>query len=333
MSRIDWSRPELHWVLLRILETGEVQRSQGNADLVDWLQELGWLRQGSRRQRFVLNPARRTAMEERLDRVWPAWRETLIDLDRAGLPHDETGARTLHRRSLPLAPLPPRLHQKTWMARFGAHSKASSPDLPAPDNLTLTQDDILRIRPNRGLLLAMGGQGTLDCDSWASRFGELVIPQRAMDNNLAVHGQTPRWVMTVENLGAYIDLPAPENALIVHQPGWNSRLALRFIATLPRSLPWWHFGDLDPEGLDIYAALSDGSRRPRLFLPPWWRDYLDSHGLPLAEGWPDPRSAVEEALITELRTKRRWLEQEAILLDPRLTFALAWLENERLDSE
>lgn len=34
-------------------------------------------------------------------------------------------------------------------------------------------------------------------------------------------------------------------------------------------------------------------------------------------------------LITKLKATKRWLEQEAILLDPRLSSALAWLENNR----
>jgi len=333
VSAIDWRRPDLRWVLVYILETGEVQRNQGNAALVDWLQEIGWLGQGKQRKQFVLNPARRTTMEERLDSVWPGWRATLADLDRAGLPHDEAGVRILHRRTLPLAALPSRLHHKTWRARFGAHSKASSTDTPLRENLTLTQDDILRIRPNRGLRLAVGGHPPLDCNDWASRFGELIIPQRAMDDGLALSGQTPRWVMTVENLGAYIDLPAPDVALIVHQPGWNSRLARRLIVKLPPAVPWWHFGDLDPEGLDIFATLGDSQRRPRLFLPSWWRDYVDSHGLPLAGGWPEPQRSNEGAFITELRTEKRWLEQEAILLDPRLPSALTRLEPGKLGTD
>jgi hypothetical protein len=150
--------------------------------------------------------------------------------------------------------------------------------------------------------------------------------------------------MTVENLGACLDLPAPPQALVVHQPGWNCRLAQRFIALLPEAVPWWHFGDLDPEGLAIFAALVRAgeadrplpgscphsgpygawAHRPRLFLPAWWGDYLPSHGLPLGADWPVGLTP-DNALLTRLRAGRLWLEQEAILLDPRLGEGLARL--------
>jgi hypothetical protein len=92
---------------------------------------------------------------------------------------------------------------------------------------------------------------------------------------------------------------------------------------LPDSVPWWHFGDLDPDGLAIFAALGSGARRPSLFLPDWWGDYLTTHGLPLEVGWPEPVAEFDGGLLAELRTARRWLEQESILLDPRLGPALA----------
>lgn len=132
--------------------------------------------------------------------------------------------------------------------------------------------------------------------------------------------------MTVENLGAYLDLPAPAAALVVHQPGWNTRLAARLIGLLPSGLPWWHFGDLDPKGLAIFASLGEATARPRHFIPVWWQDYLETHGLPLSGGWPPMRTQGQERvgdeqdpkLVRCLRATGRWLEQEAILLDPRL---------------
>ncbi len=135
--------------------------------------------------------------------------------------------------------------------------------------------------------------------------------------------------MTVENLGAYLDLPAPRHALVIHQPGWNTRLAARLIGLLPPTPTWWHFGDLDPEGLRIQNSLGDAQRRPRPFIPHWWQDYIDSHGLPLPDGWPagddlDRRIAPAQ-LMAQLQEQRVWMEQEAILLDPRLMEDLARL--------
>lgn len=197
--------------------------------------------------------------------------------------------------------------------------------------MTLTDDDLLRLRPNRGLRLRFTDGAELDCTELARRFGELSVPQRMMDDGLQVAGEPPVWIMTVENLGAYADLPAPPEALIVHQPGWNHRLARRFIALLPKAIPWWHFGDLDPEGIRIYESLVDlggvkdssNTPRPCLFLPAWWADYLNTHGMPTVGTWPSASAMTDNnGLFGALRSRKASLEQEAILLDPRLVIAL-----------
>jgi hypothetical protein len=329
VSAPDWSSPEVHWALVGLLGTGEVRRTAAVGPLVDWLREVGWLGQGPRRDLFRLNQARRAEVEARLTAIWPDWRADLTALDAAGLPRDAAGLRQLRRQRLPLIPLPQRLHRKTWMARFGRHSKAGTPDAVPPPGLTLTDDDLLRLRPSAGLRLRLPDGEELDAADWVRRLGELVLPQRLLEAGLALTGEPPAWVMTVENLGAYLDLPAPTDALIVHQPGWNCRLAQHLIALLPEAVPWWHFGDLDPKGIAIFATLGTApgteTRRPRLFLPDWWGDYLPTHGLPLGADWPDTPADPGHAWLAELRAKRLWLEQEAILLDPRLGESLIGL--------
>lgn len=320
---MDWQRPEVQWALVTLLVTGELRRNRANGDLVDWLNAVGWVGQSPRRDLFRLNPGRRSDVELRLAAAWPDWQRDLAALDSEGLPRDESGLRQLRRRRLPLVPMPQRLHRKTWMARCGAHSKAGIPDALPPPGLTLTDDDLLRLRPNPGLALRFADGTEQPCDDWVRRLGELTIPQRALDAGLALAGDLPLWIMTVENLGAYIDLPLPPQALAIHQPGWNCRLAQRFVALLPATVPWWHFGDLDPEGLAIFAALGSGTRRPRLFLPAWWRDYLPTHGLPLEGDRSEPAADPVFGLVAELGAARLWLEQEAILLDPRLVESLA----------
>lgn len=329
MSVPDWFCSDHPWTLLALLDAGRVTRNKSNSALLDWLRDAGWVSQGPRRDLLALVHERRTEVESRLDALWPQWREDLAELDREGLPHDPSGLRQLRRRCLPLRRPPSALHRKTWMARFGAHSKVGSPDRQPPEGTTLTDDDLLRLRPNRGLVLRLSDGTEQACAHWAAVLGELVIPQRALEGGLALAGTAPSWVMTVENLGAYLDLPAPAQALIVHQPGWNTRLAARLIAMLPRGLPWWHFGDLDPKGLEIFASLGSPAARPRHFVPAWWQDYLQSHGLALNGGWPKSFPSTGDTqcpeLVRRLSARGLWLEQEAILLDPRLAEALVGL--------
>ncbi|MBK1700140.1 hypothetical protein CKO22_04200 [Thiococcus pfennigii] len=315
---------------MALLEHGEVTRNKGNAALLDWLQGAGWIGQGPRRDQRRLAPTRRAEIEARLDLLWPSWRADLAALEREGFPCDPSGLRRLRRRHLPLRRPPARLHRKTWTARFGAHSKAGVPDEPPPDGIVaLTDDDLLRLRPNQSLALCLADGIERPCAHWADPLGELVIPQRALDQGLALAGTAPRWVMTVENLGAFLDLPIPDDALVIHQPGWNTRLAARLIALLPPGTAWWHFGDLDPKGLAIFASLGDATSAPRHFIPAWWRDYLETHALALAGGWPRahdcPPGARDPELVERLREAGLWLEQEAILMDPRLARDLARL--------
>ena len=262
VSALDWQRPEVQWALVALLGAGELRRTRANAELVDWLNAVGWAGQGPRRDLFRLNPARRGDVESRLVAAWPDWQRDLAALDAEGLPRDEAGLRQLRRCRLPLVQMPERLHRKTWMARCGAHSKAGAPDAVPPPGLTLTDDDLLRLRPNQGLALRFADGTEQPCDDWVRRLGELTIPQRALDTGLRLTGTLPLWVMTVENLGAYIDSLCRRQALAVHQPGWNCRLAQRFVALLPDSVPWWHFGDLDPEGLAIFAAPGERDASP-----------------------------------------------------------------------
>ena len=329
MSALDWSCPDYPWTLLALLEHGQITRNTGNAALLDWLQAAGWVGQGTRRDLLRLVPARRAEVDARLDALWPRWREDLDALDQEGLPRDPLGLRQLRRRRLPLSRPSGPIHRKTWMARFGAHSKARTPDTQPPEEITLTDDDLLRLRPNQGLTLRLGDGTERDCAHWAAALGELVIPERALAGGIVLAGTAPRWVMTVENLGAYLDLPAPGVALVVHQPGWNTRLAARLIALLPPSVPWWHFGDLDPKGLAIFASLGGDTIRPQHFIPVWWQDYLETHGLTLCGGWPNTQSRDGDSkapeLVRRLRATGLWLEQEAIVLDPRLAEELALL--------
>jgi hypothetical protein len=218
--------------------------------------------------------------------------------------------------------LPRRLHRKTFAAIAGEHSKAIVSEnirARAPD-LELTGDDVLRVRCNRGLQLVGNDGKILHCDPIMDCLGEIVLPERAFGESFRLGGMFPGAVMTVENLGAYVDLPAPESLLVVHQPGWNCALSVRFLACLPMTIPVHHFGDLDPEGLQIYDYLRTTSGRDiRLFVPTCWGDYRHSHGRVLASPWPSEQQGnVAIGLLDELMATQRWLEQEVVLADPGL---------------
>ena len=327
---MDWSDPEQRLALARLLEDGKLMRNRRTAPVLDFLLELGWVNQTPRRNEIALAETRRQAVENLLDNYWPQWRASVAALHAAGLELSDKNL-TLLQRSQTLearTSLPRRLHRKTFAAIVAEHSKSAISDelRESYPDLSLTVDDVLRLRCNRGLVLQWGKKPALDSDLLMETLGEVVIPERAFQRGLALAGNLPKIVLLVENLGAFVDLPLPEPMLAIHEPGWNSFLALKFIARLPQNMPIYHFGDLDPNGLAIFAHLRKTSGRDiRLFAPEFWFEYLESHGRILREnGWQaESFYGIDRGLIRRLAASGRWLEQEVILVDPRLASALA----------
>ena len=194
-------------------------------------------------------------------------------------------------------------------------------------DLELTGDDVLRIRCSRGLQLKRGSDRLFCCDAVMDFLGEVAVPERALSEPFTPAGVLPRAIMTIENLGAYVDLPMPETLLVIHQPGWNCSLSLRFMESFPSDTPIYHFGDLDPEGFEIYRYLRRVSGREiQFFVPACWRGYLKSHARALKNPWALKQDGCPvHPLLDELMASQRWLEQEVVLADPELRGELAAL--------
>lgn len=319
---IHWKNDKIRAALLNLWTEQTLQRNATRAPLIDHLLEAGILAKGSRAREYRLPEHQRAAYATLLQRIWPQWRTTLDELHHRGL--TATPANLLVLRRKPLEDLPPRLHHKTYAALVGAHSKSG---IEPPENTTLTQDDLLRLRTPAGFTLRDANGAELPCDPMMQTLGEIVLPERALLDGITPAGALPRCLFTIENLGAYIDLPHPSDLLLIHQPGWNSRLAQQLIRTLPPDIPWFHFGDLDPEGIRIYQSLGDATRKPELWIPEFWGEYLNDYALPVKQPWPVlPEGLVEHPLLHALLETGRWLEQEVAVVDSRISEALdsAW---------
>jgi hypothetical protein len=156
--------------------------------------------------------------------------------------------------------------------------------------------------------------------------GEVILPERALLDGISPCGILPRAVMTVENLGPFVDMPKPRELLLIHQPGWNTPLSQQFIKMLGPELSWYHFGDLDPEGIAIYRHLKQEEEKPSLFLPSFWDEYEEGYFQPLSDAWPEKiADSILEPLLKKLFAANTWLEQEPIILDERLDLELAGL--------
>jgi len=322
---MNWLDLEYRAALLRLWETGELRKTQKLRPLIEHLLSLGWITQSSRQNELTINENGSAQLPALMDSIWPLWRQTLQRLREAGLPPTAAGLQDLARAGRPVPSLPLRLHNKTFAALTGAHSKCSMPAASIPPGLSLTADGVLRTRPNRGLIL-YAGQNRLSCDDPMRALGEVILPERAILDGVRVGGTLPRAIMTVENLGPFVDMPKPDELLLIHQPGWNTALSLLFLRAFGMEPSWHHFGDLDPEGLAIYQHLKREGEKPHLFLPPFWDDYRESFSRRLCDTWPEAiTGSFSEPLLQKLFSANAWLEQEPIILDERFKDELARL--------
>lgn len=317
-----WDSENARLALLELLSHGTLKRRQVQDEAYDVLAELPWTRTTGRRNEIAVAQERRTELVGLIDRVWPAWREVLADLAAAELPPTPDGyGQLLDRlRAAHLPHLPEYINRRTATALTGPHSKVALTEARrgALGETGSTHDGSIRLRPPAGLL-ARTKTGVIDLSGIAAVLGEVAIPERAFLYGLAFEG-TIRATLLVENLGAWRDLPSLPGWLLVHVPGWDTATVDHLLDRLS-DIPILHFGDLDPNGVRIMMHLRRRAPRLKWFLPNFWFELTDVWGL--RSTWPedlDLSFAPEQ--VRELATRGLWLEQERIVLDPRLPAAL-----------
>lgn len=101
----------------------------------------------------------------------------------------------------------------------------------------------------------------------------------------------------------------------------RSHGTLRLLLAQFDGVPVVLFGDLDPNGVRIARHLRESWPGLRRLVPEFWREYLPTHAL--ERDWPDNLSLEgEPPLVQDLASCGLWLEQEPIVLDPRLPEAM-----------
>ncbi|HVE83232.1 MAG TPA: Wadjet anti-phage system protein JetD domain-containing protein, partial [Myxococcales bacterium] len=247
-----WGDEPHRYALLELWAKGALRKRQRNSEAWDELERLPWTRRTGRSGELRLVPERRPDLEQLLDGCWPKWRQAVADLRAADHPADEAGWRALQdqqrREGFPGAP-GPQLNRRTAAGVLAEHSKAGlrATHRSTLEGTTLTGDNLLRLRPCDGLLLRRGDVHH-DAVALAKLLGEVVLTERAMLEGTRLAGRTPAAVLVVENLGPYVDLPAPEGWLVAHGPGWNLAAVKMLLDQLSPDVPVIHFGDLDENG-------------------------------------------------------------------------------------
>jgi hypothetical protein len=320
-------REEAHRVaLVELWGQGFLRRREEAAEAWEELDRLPWTRRTGRRDELALVPEHRGELEQLLDRCWPAWQKAVEVLRAQGLETNARGWRRLkeleRQAALPTV-LPERLNHRTATAAVAEHSKAtlSGTLQGALGKVAITHDGMIRMRPSPGLRIQKGDT-ELDAGEIARYLGEVGLTERALRDGTRFSGRLPDALLLVENVGAYIDLQPPPGWLVAYVPGWDTA-TVRILLEQLAKVPVVHFGDLDAKGFRIFQHLQ--ALRPDLVwaVPDFWREYLERRALP-STTWPDD-PALESAppLVRTLAASSLWLEQEVIILDPRLPGALA----------
>lgn len=307
-------------LLLELLEAGEIRgpRRRSQAKVWDELVELGWADVPRRRRGLRLREEARPKVERALDHCLPRWRERserLASTEQAPTPR--SWARLLeeeHQAAVDLSDLPSGLNRHTAAALVRRHSKldVSEPSKLGLPGVTLTSDACLRLRPALGTRLVMNGEH-LELDPLVRLAGEVVLPERALLSGARLVGPCSG-VVTIENLGAFVDLRAPPELTLVHTPGWDTAMARVALDWWPNA-PAWHFGDLDPNGVRILAHLRQA--RPDLgwLVPDFWQEATERARETSWEAVELPSDSPR--WVRELVAAGRWLEQEVVVCDPR----------------
>ena len=307
---------------LALLLEGRVSESPGTATVCELTRAAGWTSTATRRGEHVLVEGHRREIEDRLDRLWPGWRDDAAALREAGLKPSKTGWRSLRdigRRAALPSGLPPTLNRRTAAAAVREHSKVqlNALDTDALANTTVTHDNLLRIRPHPGMTLENGGE-SVEAEVLVRLCGEVCVTERAFRSGTVIGGATPAAILLVENLGVYVDTPLPSGWCAVHVPGWNTRMVDRLRGAWP-GVPALLFGDLDPNGVAIARSLRAAWPDLIWFIPEFVDEYLPRSR---PGEWPEIGGELPP-IVRRLIDSKRWLEQEVFVLDGRLAGVLA----------
>ncbi|MDZ4201925.1 MAG: DUF2220 family protein [Gallionella sp.] len=293
----------------RLVETGLIKLVGRNDQLLRRFETARWIEPTGRKNEWRVRSSSIASLEARLNELTPSWREDfqfLLSIERD--PYDPSAIEALPalKRQKTVTGM---LNRRNWNAAAGLGPKHEPQIAPTA---TLTRDWVLRFRPNNGLRGVFDDK-EVDFHEMAEGLTECVVPERMWLRFKELSGKLPKLAVTCENLGAYVDLPLPETVMAIYSPGADIDAAAALIKRLPE-VQWIHFGDIDPDGLEIGESLAkEIGRKLNLYIPSFAEEYLP--GRPVKRPW---HKSPDSSLFKELRRTQKRIFQEVFMLDPRL---------------
>ncbi len=302
-------------ILGRLKETGSIISGVKNESFIRRLETARWISVGKRKSEWLLRLEHMPSLENRLTNLLPSWRKDfdfLRSINRDPYnPSDIEALPMLLRETIMLGSM---VNRRNWNAAVGVGPKHKA---KIPSKGILTKDWTLRFRPNKGLI-GEHEKGIVDLADIATVWTECVFPERFWMSFKAFSGVLPQTIITCENLGAYIDLPVSESTLVIYSPGADTEAAISLLKMLP-TVRWMHFGDLDPEGIEIATRIAKQLNREMKLVIPFFADDCLSAARPHLTTWNEIHDIP---LLQALKEKKTRIFQEVFMLDERLQDAL-----------
>lgn len=296
----------------RLMETGYVKEVARNRRLINRFETAQWIERSGRKAEWMVRENSKTALEQRLKEVCPTWVEDydfIRSLDCS--PYDPAIIQilpVLKHRNTPSG----LTNRRNWNAATGISPK-HKPKLASQSRLT--SDWIVRFYPGKGMKAVFSGE-EVSLDTIRDLVTECIFPERMWHKFERFSGELPDVLITCENLGAYIDLPAPSYAMVIYAPGKDTTGASKLLRSLP-DVPWFHFGDIDPAGIEIAQQIAKETNREfKFYIPTFAEDYLP--GASFKRGWED-KVPLNHSIFTELKRSGHRIFQEVFMLDKRLS--------------
>lgn len=274
----------------KLTERGKVLPNQRDSVLIERLEQLGIVKRMGRYWQLC-EPQRVESVRNQITQ------HTLIN-NRSGI-----------LRKMPV------VHHKSAAAWRG-HSKSGQGKALQKGQLIST-DDVVRIRTQKTGFVISSDNATIDADLETLQRTEVSLPERLYKDAHASCVGGVRLVLTVENLGAFVDFPMVDGLVLVYSSGNNFAASVSFIKLFLEEVIWVHFPDLDPNGLIISMQMADTLNKPcNVWIPTHW-DKVRAQPLVSGKGkkgWVDAPDCPE---IASLEESNHWVEQEVLILDQR----------------
>lgn len=304
-------------LILRLLKNGTCKEAARTVRIIERFRRARWIEVTGRAGEWRLIEGGRSKIEVRLRQLLPTWAED-VDLLKA---HSLDEMDPANIRSLAALRGKPSVsgfvHRKVWNAATTSGSKIPS---RLTSHAALTDDWSQRGRAScRTMMLTAHGQ--IDLLAQTLLATEFAIPERCWRSAQGFEGDLPELIMTVENVGPFVDLELPEAALLLFSQGAAVEGAAAFLRAFP-SARWLHFCDLDHAGLQIGERLARIAGRPlSLYIPSFAEEYLP-RAIAAKKPWATPKGKLLPVL-QQLVSRNSWLEQECFVLDSRLASDIA----------